>query len=304
MALPYGIENHHIDVYSSNINQLAQVRGFLFSGKIREENKHGEVSWHDTILPVEHTPVAVKGGDTPWTDPGSFRRGVSNSPFRHCAPLYKDDAILQLTTPTSALIEQQVASRQRVKNRIVIASMLNAAMQKVDGHDAPYTLETLPTANKIAVDYGSPGTNTPITTGKLRALRQVFLDTGEKGFEDGTEEIYLLVSPSALMAFLAWVEVNSTANVASVQALIDGKMNRFLGFTWVTSPQIPFESGSTIRPIIAWAKNGMLYNEWQTLSRVDERPDKDYAVQVYDKIWCGGVRLNDQLIHAAYCDEA
>jgi hypothetical protein len=301
MSLPFGIENHHVDVYASNINQLAQTRGFLFSGKIREDSKQGETSWHDTILPTTHKPITIKGADTPRGPVSMFRRGVSCTGYDNGVELYEDDAIRQLTDPESSVVEQQVASRNRLKNEKVINAMIGVAMQKIYGHDGPIELAALPDANKIAVDLGSTGTNTPITTGKLRALKKRFMDTGEASFVNGTEEIYLLHSPDALMAFLAWIEQNSSSNVASVQALVDGKVNKWMGFTWIPCTQIPAVSG--VRPIIAWAKNGVLYNEWKTKSRIAELVEHSFSTLAYDRVDCGAVRLNDQLVNIAYCDE-
>jgi len=298
----WGIDNTHIDTFSANVNRLAQQTSYLFSGKIREDNKQGEVSWHDTIKPRTHNIITVRGAVTPLVESEWFRRGVSATGYDNAAPLFIEDAIRQLIEPRSPITQEMVNSRMRLKNQSVIDAALGSAMQKSQGHKGAISFVPLPSGNKIAVDYGTPGTNTGLTTGKLRALRKKFLDLDDPRFTQGTETLYLLCSPDALMRFLEWAEKNSTSNVLSVRELIDGKINRWMGFEWILTGQIP--AVADVRPMIAFAKDGLLHNTWKTMTRADWRPDLSYTWQAYDRIDHGAVRLNDQLVHIAYNDES
>jgi hypothetical protein len=89
----------------------------------------------------------------------------------------------------------------------------------------------------------------------------------------------------------------------TVKALVEGSVNSYLGFKHIHTERLAVD-GSSNRLCYMWQKQGMhLAIQKNPEGRVDERPDKNYAWQVYMKLALGAVRLEEIYVVEIACAE-
>jgi hypothetical protein len=97
----------------------------------------------------------------------------------------------------------------------------------------------------------------------------------------------------------------TSSDFNTIKALVDGTIadRRWMGFTWVTSSLLAL--AGNIRANLAWQKNaiGMAINQDMT-TRIDERPDKSYATQVYLSQTFGVTRIEEAAVIEIDIDES
>jgi len=78
-----------------------------------------------------------------------------------------------------------------------------------------------------------------------------------------------------------------------------------MGFTFVTSTRLAHDSSSDVRSCFAYAVDGITLAVGKDLTvRIDERPDKGYAVQVYACMSIGATRMEEEKVVQIECDES
>jgi hypothetical protein len=142
----------------------------------------------------------------------------------------------------------------------------------------------------------TPGTQTAITLKKILAMLQLFNENDV----DPDITKYWAVSPYEIEVMLDIEEIGS-ADYNTVKTLVEGKVGSFSGFKWFFSNRLHLDSteGSTTRTI-AWAEDGLVMGTAEgIMSRITERDDKNYSVQVYSEMSLGALRLEGKKVHEA-----
>jgi hypothetical protein len=179
----------------------------------------------------------------------------------------------------------------RKKDQRIIEAALGAAYCGSRGE----TKIALPASQIIAVDY-TEDNSTPSASGltleKLRIARQMLDDADV----DDDEEQYCVVSSKQISDLLKTVEVTSE-DYNTVKALVEGKVNTFMGFTFkrISSQLLPFENNT--RNIFCFAKSGILMaTNGDIKTDISVRLDKRMAKQVYASISCGATRMDEKKV--------
>lgn len=137
-----------------------------------------------------------------------------------------------------------------------------------------------------------------MTLAKLREAKYI-LDNADV---DPSIPRVLVVSPKQIQDLLADTNVTSS-DYNTVKAMVQGEINAFMGFTFVTSTRLGL-SGST-RTCFAYAVDGLLLAVGKDLHvRIDERPDKSYATQVYAAMSIGATRMEETKVVQIDCVES
>ena len=154
------------------------------------------------------------------------------------------------------------------------------------------TSTALPASQQIAVAA------TGLTIDKLREAKEI-LDLSDV---DPSEPRFLVASPKQFTDLLETTEITSS-DFNTIKALVSGQVDTFLGFKFLMSNRLPVD-GSSDRLCFAWAQRGMLLAVAQDLViRIDERPDKSYATQVYAGLGIGATRMEEDKVVEIACDE-
>jgi hypothetical protein len=168
------------------------------------------------------------------------------------------------------------------------------------------TTVTFPAASEVAVNYVETGTaaNSNLTVGKLRRVRYL-LEKAEALSEDammgGAYDLMIAVDPSQKQALLR-DPVATSFDYNSVRALVDGKIDTFMGFKFIMLNRLPV--AANIRSCIAWEREGLLLAVADEISvDVGPRRDKRMSTQIYIKGSFNATRMWEEKVIRVKCDE-
>lgn len=307
------IDQAYVSQFTSDFITLAQQKKSRLRMAVMNGTQQGEKKFYERVGSAEAQKKLSRHGDTPLMDIEHSRRMVTLEDYEWGKLLDKEDSEKILIDPTNAYTQgAAMAMGRAIDDEIIIALTGNAYSGKNGDTAVP-----LPASQKIlAANDSAPATPTKLNVDTLVHIKEV-LWTNE--VEDEEEELYILVNARQLRAMLRQTEVNSS-DYNSVKALVDGKIDTFMGFKFIRSQRVDSEaiqydaSGAivasagtalTADPVIAWAKSGMVLSvAREPVGRVDERIDKGYAKQVYAAMGLGATRLEEEKVVVAYCKQS
>ena len=120
---------------------------------------------------------------------------------------------------------------------------------------------------------------------------------------DDDEDQYCIVTAKQVSDLLRTTEVTSE-DYNTVKALVDGKINTFMGFTFkrISSSMLP--KTDNIREIFCYAKSGLLLaTAGDIKTDISVRADKRMATQVYASLSCGASRMDEKKVVSISCAE-
>ena len=166
-------------------------------------------------------------------------------------------------------------------NRAMDTALLLAARgTKYTGENGT-TEEALPAASKIAVS------TTGQTLAKIIATLEKFNDANVPE----EEPKFFAIGPKQLTDLLN-IEKLTSADYATLKALVPGKIVSALGFNFILSTLLA-KSGTT-RYNIAWAQSGLgLAIGQDIVGRISELPEYHYAWGAYASMFIGATRVQD-----------
>lgn len=281
--------------YQDTITILAQQMTSRLRGCVMvDTNFKGEKKFYDQYASDDLVEISNRYADTPVQLPDHRRRMVTPRYFVGNTLEDPVDAMQMLVDPKSTYMQAKQAAAGRKIDDIVIGSFDATAYTGQNGT----TSQAFDASNLIAVTLGGGGSATGMNKTKcLRAKR--LLDAGEIEKEDR----YMAVAAIQLEDMLNTTEVASS-DYNTVKALVQGELNTWCGFNWIQTERLTTDA-SSYREVMAWQKKGIqLAIAKEPEGRVTERPDKNYAWQVYIRICLGAVRLEEARCVSILCSES
>ena len=274
--------------YQSTITLLnQQMDSRMKPGCLVDTNWTGEEKYYDQYAEDSFVEIADRLADTPIQETDHRRRKVAPSYFVSNTLEDPLEALQMLADPKSTYLQAKMASANRKIDTIIITAMNGTAKSGKAGG----TSNTLGSSNKVLVQGAG------LTLAKL--LEGLELLNGE---EIPMNDRYMSYTAKQLTNLLSTTEITSV-DYAGVKALVNGEVNTFLGLNFVHSEQLTADT-SDDRLCNMWQKNGMqLAIMKNPSSNVTERPDKNYAWQVYMKLVLGCVRLSEDYVVQIACSE-
>jgi hypothetical protein len=162
------------------------------------------------------------------------------------------------------------------------------------------TSTVLPTSSKVAKNYVESGaaSDSGLTLGKLRRAKYL-LDSQDV---DPSIPRFIVVHPQQIQDLLQNTEVTSS-DFNVIRALVAGEVGAFMGFNFITSNRLA-KSGND-RTCFAYAMDGILLSMAKDVTvRIDPRPDKSYATQVYACMSLGATRMEEEKVVEILCVES
>ena len=161
----------------------------------------------------------------------------------------------------------------------------------------------LPPGQIIAVNFVESGAvaNTGLTIGKLRQAKYL-LDAADNDDEDPR---FMAITAKALQDLLRTTEATSS-DYNTVRALVDGKVDEFLGFKFkrISNKIMPLDAATDVRTCVAWVRSGIRITDSGKEVHIDVRPDKSHALQIRTVAALGGTRMEETKVVAVMCDES
>ncbi len=276
--------------FQQGITHLAEQKESRLRPHVRFETlTTGDRNFFDQVGSVTATAATTRHADTPLTDTPHSRRQVVPTPYKHADLIDRADLLRTLNDPTNAYSVAFGRAFGRAADDLIIAAALGTAKTGVDG-----STSTTHPAGDYQIASGSAGLTLIKIIGANKVLR-----AAENDPEDGFK---MCVSQEQFEDVLNDSTITS-ADYASMRALMAGTITTFMGFDWVPSERLATNSSSE-RRCLAWAKNSMLFGTLEEYNvRVSERDDKSYSTQVFAENDMGSTRMDETGVVEIACTE-
>jgi hypothetical protein len=297
------IETAFVRQYGSQIYVLAQQMKSKFASKVRRETiMNARDRAFERIGEAEVQDVVSRHGDTPNNEIPNTRRWCRCTARDTNAYIDKEDDWRMLIDPQNKYAQAQAAALGRKMDDVIIEEAVGTAIcgenrgTNVTFAEESYSINgdgTITSLGTAATAAGS-GSVADIGLSKMLLMMQIFNQ------EDVDPDIpkYWAVNPKSIMDMLDITEVGS-ADYNVVRTLVAGKVDTFMGFNWFWSNRILKDSSTeTAYRSLAWAHDGIILGlQKDIFSRISERADKRYTMQVYSEMSIGAVRMEGAKVH-------
>ena len=284
------IDTAFVKQFGSNIQHLVQQKGSRLRGAVMlKPGVTGEEAYFDQLGATTAVKRTSRHADTPITTPDHKRRRVTMYDWEHAVLLDKQDQLKLLIDPASSYsVNGMWALGRAIDTEILTQAFATAYTGKEGG-----TTQTFTAANQIAAAA------TGLTIAKLLEAKEL-LDASDV---DEEEPRYIAVTAKQVTDLLNLTEVKSS-DYNTVKALAAGQIDTFMGFKFIRTQLVPVD-GSSDRRVLVWAQSGIgLALAQEITSRVTERADKSYSLQVYLSMGLGATRVEEAKCVEIKCTES
>jgi hypothetical protein len=297
------VTNAFVKQYQGNALHRVQQKGTKLRQYIREEGMVGKVKFFERIGLTTARKRTSRHSDTPRMDVPHDRRAAFIDDYDWADLVDDEDKVRLLIDPASEYLIAGTNAMLRAVDDVIIEAATSENAYGADGEGAVSAV-AMPAGQKIVVNENEAGTPTDanMTIGKLRVAAKIF---GEHDLDP--DMAYVCVMAQNQLTALLRVEEVTSADYATVKALVDGKINHFMGFDFVRSQRLPLDSNGDRRAIafVTGYEGGIgLAFPRELKARISERADKNYAIQVFLSMTLGAARIEDEKVVWIACDES
>lgn len=274
--------------YQDTITLLAQQMDSRLSPTVMvDRNWTGEKKFYDQYAADTFVEISSRYADTPIQEPDHRRRVVSPRYFVSNTLQDPIDALQMLIDPKSTYMQAKRAGANRKIDDVIISAFGSTAYTGKNGDSA----QTLGAGQQIA--HGGVG----MTKSKVIQAKKK-LGAAEVDKEDR----FMTYTEEQMEDLLNLTEVTSS-DYNVVKALVQGEIETWVGFKWIHTERL-LDDGAAHRLCYAYQKKGVqLAIQKDPEGRVSERPDKNYAWQVYMRMCIGATRLEEARVVEISCTE-
>ena len=304
--MSFTVTDAFVQQFSGNVRHLAQQMNARLRGKVLEDQIHGEAAYVEQLAPTTARKRTTRHGDSPVNNIQHLRRRVAAYPYEAGDLVDQPDKVRLLIDPESSYAQALAMAMRRGQDDEVIAATFGTAYT---GHTGATAVQwpngnnesspTAPAGTVVALNswaYGTGTGNSGLTISKLIEAKMA-LDAIE-GDED--EDYYICLPAAKIGDLLSTTEVTD-ANYNTVRALVDGKVDTFMGFRFIRSQRIQKDASGNWR-VMAWRKSGLAIGIVTDIyARMAERPDKSFSMYVYARTDIGGARIEEGKVAEIIC---
>jgi len=272
-----------VQQYRDNVIHLSQQKGSRLRRSVRiEDGVVGENFYFERVGASAAVRRTVRHGDTPLLNTPHSRRRVSLVDYDWGDLVDKTDKVRLLIDPQSQYTKAGAWALGRAMDDEIITAFDGNAFTGRDGS----TTSAFPAGQQVAAAAAG------LTIAKLLSARELL----EESDVDPDEPRFVALAPDMITDLLNTTEVTST-DFNTVQALASGKINTYMGFDFIMSNRLPSDEAGGAFITYAYTQSAMgLAIGMDVITRISERPDKNYSVQVYLSMALGATRVEDEKI--------
>jgi hypothetical protein len=281
-----------VEQYSRNVSMLSQQMGSKLRGTVDVETITGKHAFFEQIGVTAAQKKLSRHGDTPQIDTPHDRRRVSLDDYEWADLIDDSDKVRMLIDPTSSYAKAAAAAMGRSMDDVIITAFNASADTGVSGG----TSVALPSGSKFATSNQTDG----LTLAKLRSAKK-FFDANDV---DPSLARYIVCGAQQISDLLGDSTITS-ADFNTVRALVQGEIDTFLGFKFVTSNRLPFDATNTDdRLCFAYTEDAIKLAVGKDVqAKISERADKSYSTQVYYCMSVGATRMEEDKVFQIPCNE-
>lgn len=282
------IEKNFVNQFRSNLEIGLQQKGSKLEGAVRVETQQAEFDYYDKINATKARRVTERHGDTPLIQTPHDRRRVGLVDYDWADLIDKKDKIRLLADPTSSYQLNARYAMGRARDEELIQAFFGTAYTGKDGS----TSVSFKQDNVIDAD------STGLTIAKLIDARTQTLEK----YNDPDEEWFIGITSKQLNDLLNEDKIQSQ-DYNTVKALVEGKVDTFLGFKFIISELFTKSGNNRLCPV--WCRSGMLLAIGEDLIvDVSVRNDKRNSTQIYVCQSIGATRMDEDKVFQIECDES
>jgi len=286
--------------YQALVYVLCQQKGSKMRGRVRNETVvSAKNSFFERLGEADVQEITTRHGDTPLNEIPHTRRRLTPADYNTATLLDNADKLKMLIDPKSPYANAQAYALGRKADVIIRDAALGDVSTGVAGatslafEDDSISINGAGTATSLGT-LAAVGSVADISLAKMLLMMQIFNEA------DCDPDIpkHWMVTPKSLMDMLDLTEVGS-ADYNTVKTLMRGDVDTFMGFSWFWSNQVSKDAATeTGYRSLAWAQDGLIYGMAEDIkSRITERDDKNYSIQVYSEMSAGAIRLDGDKVH-------
>lgn len=294
--MSFQVDAAYVRQYRNNVSMLVQQKGSRLRPFVRVEPQNSEFEFYDRIGATDAVEITGRHQDTPLVSTPHDRRRVSLRDYDWADLIDRQDKLKMLIDPTSAYAMNAVFAMGRKMDDAIIGAAFDTAYSGKTGQ----TSVSFPAGNQVAVNYVESGSaaNGNLTIGKIRRAKEI-LDAYDN---DPDEARIMTCTANSLHSLLRNIEITSQ-DYNVVKALVEGKVDTFMGFKFVRTQRL-LTDGSGYRRHIAWVQSKLLLAVSQDpMVDVGPRRDKRNSMQVYVTMGIGATRMEEEGVVEIKVDE-
>lgn len=298
--IPDGFPSLYADSWRIQLQQFTS----RLEQHINSEIIHGESKRFQRLASVTTREITTRFGDTNPDD--------VDVEYRHLYVGFKDSAhrvdrreAMQLGaigSPHSAIMRLQLAAAKRDMDKTIIDGIRGNAATGKNGT----TAVALPAGQKIAVDFGSSGTNNNLTFKKMLEISRIFGVNEVAGQDiDDVSPITLIITHNQVASLLRESQFTSS-DYSEIRRLHTGQVVNLMGIAIraVSPALLPLASATNVRSCYAYARNEVAFGIAEhPQAWVDVLPSGRHDVQLRTEWGWGCTRLSEEGTIEIACDE-
>lgn len=285
-----------VEQYKANVYHLTQQKGSKLRRAVRTEQVTGKNAYFEQLGSTSARLRTSRHSDTPRMDTPHSRRRVSLQDYDWADLIDNEDQIRMLIDPTSPYAEAASMAMGRAIDDAIIAAADGTAYTGVDGSTST-AFDTNMIVDVQTVWPGVTAADTGLNVAKLIAAKKLL---GQNDV-DPDEECFIVPNARQISSLLK-DEKLSSHDYNIVRPLVEGNVAKYMGFTIIPCNRIGVDSNSDDK-VLFWAKGGILLGLGKDIStKITERPDKNYSMQVFASMSVGATRMEEVRVGYIECD--
>ena len=296
---------HYTTEFSGNWEHLVQQTNSRLENACVMTSFQGKEKSFNQIGTVEGRKITTRNGKTiPQNHP--FAKRWIRTEAWDC--VYHEDEwdeqlLGEVSSPKSDVVTAHTYAFHRSRDQVTIDALEGTAYIGPSGTDTV----SLGAGQKVVVNYvhGGTGSNSGLTLAKMIKAKSILGKNeayGQSG--DKSDELIALVSQQQLDDLLANVDEVTNADYAAVKALVDGEVDRFMGFRFIRTELLTLNSSTDVRTCIFYCKSGIKVASNGKSVRFAIRDDLNETLQIRTKWRHGATRMEEEKVVLVYCDES
>ena len=301
-----GLYQLYTTQFTTVLELKLQQMGSKLRGKLREGFHVGKMaSPVNQVAAVQLKAPAGRFAPIQRTEVDFTRRWVFPQDGELAQQIDSFDELKTIVDPKAQYSDNAAMAVGRAWDDCIIA---NAFATSQTGQDAAsLSAETFNTGTTVGnvgftvvTSFGAGGTAVGLTVAKLIEIKRTFR---HYHVDFDTDPLCLVIGSTQEADLLKQVQVVST-EFNDKPVLVDGKINRFLGFDIVHSERLQV-SGS-VRNCIAFVKSGMYLGIWRDMTNIaSQRNDlSGHPYQIYTMVSFGATRTQPGKVVQVQCADS
>jgi hypothetical protein len=294
------LPEHYQIQFGDNWEHLVQQKESRLEGKCQRVTVKGKERTFSQMGKSRMRLITTRNGKTVPSDTPMAKRWLRPKGYDEVTYIDEFDkvALGELPTPESEHVVNHAMAAKRTMDEVLIAALEGTSYIGEDGT----TTVDLGSGQMVAVNYVQSGSavNSGLTLAKLARAKYI-LDK----WEVEAEGRYFVHTAKQLNDLLVNVIEIKSHDYNAVKSLVDGVVNRFMGFEFVMTELLTLVVSTDVRTCIAYQRDGVALGIGEEKSvKISVRDDLNETIQVRTKMLIGATRKEEERVVLVYCDES